>query len=116
MSRYSSDTAVPYGEGEGKSKRIRCRHCGQRALSNLVICPHCGRELHPAPSRLLMWGVPVALVALFLLILFNWSSTSPITGAQELISRGLNQLTQLSAQMEPGSRRVYRQCNDARDP
>ncbi len=44
---------------------IRCRYCGKRASSELVICPHCGRELRPAPSRLLTWVLPGLVVAAF---------------------------------------------------
>lgn len=42
--------------------QVRCRQCGQRATSDHVICPHCGRALRAAPSRLLTIGAPLLLV------------------------------------------------------
>ncbi len=48
---------------------IRCRHCGEKASSELALCPHCGRELLPAPPRLLTWGIPALLVVLFVAVL-----------------------------------------------
>lgn len=42
--------------------KVRCRQCGQRATSDHVICPHCGRALRAAPSRLLTIGAPLLLV------------------------------------------------------
>lgn len=53
------------------ARRIRCRHCHHQASSQLVICPSCGRHLHPAPSRLLTWGVPLLLALLIGVLLFD---------------------------------------------
>ena len=67
--------------------RIRCRHCGERSAAELTLCPHCGRELAAAPSRLVTWGIPAALVALFLvLIVRQVDGNNPVTWAQNRMS------------------------------
>lgn len=80
---------------------IRCRRCGERAPSELALCPHCGRELLPAPPRLVTWGVPSLLVVLFMAALvgqldgrnpITWAQTrlsSAGTGAGETANRGI---------------------------
>ncbi len=49
--------------------RARCRRCGKHATTDHVICPHCGRNLHAAPSRLLTVGVPALLVGILAIVL-----------------------------------------------
>jgi LysM repeat protein len=69
---------------------IRCRYCKQRASSQLVICPGCGRELQPAGSMLLSVGLPGLLVALLAFTLvgrfgfnpFNWAEAQMYGGLQ----------------------------------
>lgn len=49
--------------------RARCLRCGKHATTDHVICPHCGRNLHAAPSRLLTVGVPALLVGILAIAL-----------------------------------------------
>ena len=49
--------------------RARCLRCGKHATTDHVICPHCGRNLHAAPSRLLTVGVPALLVGILAIVL-----------------------------------------------
>ncbi|MFN3333350.1 MAG: hypothetical protein ACK47M_12640, partial [Caldilinea sp.] len=54
----------------------------------LVVCPHCGRELQPAPPRLLTWGAPLVLVAFFGAVLFaQMGGASPLAWSQRQIER-----------------------------
>ncbi len=48
-----------------------------------MLCPHCGRELKPAPSRLLTWGLPAVLVALFAIVLIG---ANPLRWMQNQLS------------------------------
>jgi LysM repeat protein len=64
---------------QGKPRMVRCRHCGKKGSSQLTICPHCGRTLQAAPSRLLTVGLPVVLTALALVLLaFQNDSGNPL--------------------------------------
>lgn len=57
--------------------KVRCRQCGQRATSDHVICPHCGRALRAAPSRLLTIGAPLLLVGALTLAIIVRAPTLP---------------------------------------
>ena len=67
--------------------RIRCRYCGERSAVELTLCPHCGRELTSAPSRLITWGIPAALVVLFMVFIVRQADgTNPVSWAQDRLS------------------------------
>lgn len=89
-SRISAQASVCPACGESlkeSSGRIRCRHCGERSSSELTLCPYCGRELESAPSRVLTWGVPIALVLLFLVFIVRQADgTSPLAWAQDRLT------------------------------
>lgn len=91
------------GDGlPARNKQIRCRRCGKKAASALVICPHCGRELHPAPPRLFTWGAPVALVALFGMALFlQLDGASPTRWALRQVDRAAAFVSVLGDQLQP---------------
>lgn len=57
--------------------KVRCRQCGKRATSDHVICPHCGRALRAAPSRLLTIGAPLLLVGALTLAIIVQAPTLP---------------------------------------
>ena len=57
--------------------KVRCRQCGKRATSDHVICPHCGRALRAAPSRLLTIGAPLLLVGALTLAIIVRAPTLP---------------------------------------
>ena len=59
-------------------KQIRCRHCGKKGSSAYALCPHCGRGLVAAPPVWLSWGVPGALVLLFVLVLVSRMEGGPL--------------------------------------
>ncbi len=84
-----------------KPKTIRCRHCRSKASSNLVICPSCGRELHPAPSRWLIWGAPALLIVLFLFVIFRRTGSSPFGWINDRFDQGMALITDVSRQMDP---------------
>ncbi len=85
-----------------KAKTIRCRRCGGRASSELVICPHCGRELWPAPPRVLTWGAPALLVVLFAVVIGGrWAAGTPFSWVQVKLSEGLAMSGQLGKDIEP---------------
>jgi len=85
-----------------RNKKIRCRHCHGTASANLVICPRCGRELRPAASRLLTWGIPALLVLLFAaLFLMRSGGTSPVAWAQVRIERTAAFVGDLGDRLQP---------------
>ncbi|MEZ4710820.1 MAG: LysM peptidoglycan-binding domain-containing protein [Caldilineaceae bacterium] len=84
-----------------QQKKIRCRQCGRRAYENLVICPHCGRELHPAAPRWLVWGVPAVIAALFLLVLTGVGGGNPVDGVVAGLTRGWSAISAFGAKIEP---------------
>ena len=49
--------------------RVRCLRCGKNATTDHVICPHCGRNLHAARSRLLTIGGPALIVGALAIVL-----------------------------------------------
>lgn len=57
--------------------KVRCRQCGKRATSDHVICPHCGRALRAAPSRILTIGAPLLLVGALTLAIIVQAPTLP---------------------------------------
>lgn len=57
--------------------KVRCRQCGKRATSDHVICPHCGRALRAAPSRILTIGAPLLLVGALTLAIIVRAPTLP---------------------------------------
>lgn len=81
---------------------IKCRHCAREASSELVVCPGCGRELREAPSRILTWGAPVLLVALFFVVLSTqWDRANPISWAFSRFSSGVALVGDLGERIEP---------------
>jgi len=115
MTHQSGNYIVPYNETEAeeKPKHIRCRQCGQRAMENLVVCPHCGRELHPAPPRLLVWGVPVLVVLLFGVAFTSWRDRNPLFWSADRLEQGWVFLTNVGRQIEP---RVALDAEPVREP
>jgi LysM repeat protein len=101
MTHQTDNYLVPHDGVEAKPKRIRCRQCRQSALANLVICPHCGRELHPAPPRLLVWGLPLAVVALFVTAVAGWRSENPATWTADRLGQGWMFVANVGRQIEP---------------
>lgn len=91
------------GDGlPSRNKQIRCRRCGKKASSALVICPYCGRELHPAPPRLLTLGAPLALVALFgAAFLVQLGSASPAHWALRQVDRTVAFVAAIGEQLQP---------------
>lgn len=85
-----------------KPQKIRCRLCGATASASLVICPQCGRELQAAPSRILSWGAPAVLVALFFVIMLQrWGSGSSTHWVQEQYVTSRDWVNQLAEQLDP---------------
>jgi len=83
------------------SSTIRCRQCGKRASSELALCPHCGRELKPAPSRWLTVGLPTAVGVLLLALLALQGGNGPL-GIVGAPVRALNDwVSELSASLDP---------------
>lgn len=102
MTHQSGNFLVPQSSGtESKLKKIRCRQCGKSALENLVVCPFCGRELHPAPPRIVTWGVPVVLVIFFALVVTGWGSSNPIAWTAQQWERGSTLLGTMGQRIEP---------------
>lgn len=92
----------------GHNRTIRCRRCRQRANASLVVCPHCGRELHSARSRWLTWGAPLALVALFgLLLLARGARSNPVAWAQARAAGLGNLVGDISEQLDPDVNIVF---------
>ncbi|GIV74818.1 MULTISPECIES: LysM peptidoglycan-binding domain-containing protein [Caldilinea] len=91
------------GDGlPSRNRQIRCRRCGKKASSALVVCPHCGRELHPAPPRLFTWGAPLALVALFSVALFvQLGSVSPTRWILRQVDRATAFVSAIGEQLQP---------------
>lgn len=81
---------------------IKCRHCAQRASSELVVCPGCGRELREAPPRILTWGVPVLMVALFFVVISSqWERVNPFSWARTHFPSGVALVSDISERIEP---------------
>ena len=84
------------------SKQIRCRRCGDKASAALVVCPHCGRELQAAPPRLLTWGAPLVLVALFgAVLLSQLGGANPVAWTQRQVGRVAAFVGDLGARVQP---------------
>ena len=102
MSNYPVNLAPPESEElPVQQKKIRCRQCGRRAYENLVICPHCGRELHPAAPRWLAWGIPAVIVVLFLLVLTGVGGGNPVNGLTTGLERGWSAIAAFGNKIEP---------------
>ncbi len=85
-----------------RNKQIRCRRCGGRASAALVVCPHCGRELQPAPPRLLAWGAPIVLILLFAAALFTQlGGAGPVAWTQRQAARVAALVDSLGARLQP---------------
>lgn len=85
-----------------RDRTVRCKRCHQRASAHLVVCPHCGRDLHPARSRWLTWGAPLGLVVLFaLLFVARGSRSNPITWAQARVASLGAVMGDISTQLDP---------------
>lgn len=80
---------------------VRCRACGKSAPAQLALCPNCGRELRPAPSRWLTIGLP-ALLALLLIGLIAFQGMRGATGLFGAPAESASSwLEQLSASLDP---------------
>lgn len=102
MSNYPVNYAPPEGEElPVQQKKIRCRQCGGRAYENLVICPNCGRELHPAAPRWLVWGAPALIVLLFLLVLTGVGGGNPINAVRSGFERSWAAIVAFGDKIEP---------------
>lgn len=81
---------------------IRCLYCGASASSELSICPSCCRELRAAPSPMLSWGMPVALVLLFMMVLAaRWDDINPLAWARDRLSSGVALVETIGGNFEP---------------
>ena len=77
-------------------------HCGTQASSELVVCPGCCRELRAAPSPVLTWGAPVAVVLSFLIILgANWGNANPVRWVGDRVARSMDLVETIGASFEP---------------
>lgn len=67
-----------------------------------MICPHCGRELQAAPSRVLSWGAPTVLVLLALLVLGpRWESGNPLGWLQSGFGAGRAWVDEMAQRLDP---------------
>ena len=67
----------------------------------LVVCPHCGRELQPAPPRLLTWGAPLLLVGLFgVVLLTQLGGANPGSWTQRQVERVSTFVGNISSQLQ----------------
>jgi len=84
-----------------RNKYIRCRRCGGKAPAALMVCPHCGRELQPAPPRLLTWGAPLILILLFASVLLTQLNGGPVAWTQRQAARVATLIDSLGARLQP---------------
>lgn len=103
----SLPVVVPFGAASAPpapveaGQMVRCRACGKSAPAQLALCPHCGRELRPAPSRWLTIGVPAAL-ALLLVALIGLQASRGQGGWLGGTAESANGwIEQLSASLDP---------------
>lgn len=82
-----------------QNRTIRCRRCRGRANASLVVCPHCGRELHPARPLWLIAGAPLALI--MLLGLFFMARSNPVAWAQARVASLGAVMSDISTQLDP---------------
>ncbi len=95
-------TATPQAIASADAgQMVRCRACGKSAPAQLALCPHCGRELRPAPSRWLTVGLPavLALLLIALIAVQAMRGASGWLGAPAESAGGW--LAQLSASLDP---------------
>ena len=81
---------------------IRCRRCHRTANAQLVICPHCARELQAAPSRLFTIGIPVAAL-LIVVVVFStrWNRGNPFVWGWEKTQQAAGAVAQLGENLQP---------------
>ncbi len=81
---------------------IRCRRCHRTANAQLVICPHCARELQAAPSRLFTIGVPIAAL-LIVVVVFStrWNRGNPFVWGWEKTQQAAGAVAQLGENLQP---------------
>ncbi len=85
-----------------KEKSVRCRRCRHRASSNLVLCPHCGRELQPALSRWITWGLPLLLMLLLGgAVLVRAARSDPASWMQTQSERAGRLIAALGSRLQP---------------
>ncbi len=85
-----------------KEKMVRCRRCRHRASSNLVLCPHCGRELQPATSRWLTWGLPLlAFLLLCGFLVVRGGGGDPAAWTQGQVARIVRLVQSLGSRLQP---------------
>ena len=58
-----------------KLRQIRCKVCGRRAKSTLVICPHCGAMLEAKSRPYVLWGITAVVI---IALIFGWFQLSPL--------------------------------------
>ncbi|MCB0120745.1 MAG: LysM peptidoglycan-binding domain-containing protein, partial [Caldilineaceae bacterium] len=69
--------------------------------ASLVLCPGCGRELHAARSRSWSWIGLVVVAVLFLLLVQQWRTVSPVLWPREQLALGWQWFTELSERLDP---------------
>lgn len=80
---------------------IRCRQCGGTASSELTLCPHCGRELHAAPSRWLTIGMPAILGIILISLIAMQGSDGPAGWIGNRVRGAATWVRELSASLDP---------------
>lgn len=87
---------------ETKPRKVRCRQCGGSATSQLVICPHCGRELRAAAPRALSWGLPLlAALLLLALLVSQWGRLSPFGWLGRQSTAAVSWVSEFGASLDP---------------
>ena len=86
--------------------KVRCLRCGKHATTDHVICPHCGRNLRAAPSRLLTIGAPALLVGALALAIVARGMPSFLQENESLPLLQNFVITPASSDSEPTVRRA----------
>ena len=81
--------------------KARCLRCGKQATTDHVICPHCGRNLHAAPSRLLTVGLPAVIVSVLAIVLVARGMPSILQGNENLPILQNFEITPIASDSEP---------------
>ncbi len=79
---------------------IRCSRCRREASIDLIVCPHCGRNLAPAGPRWALW-IPLALI--LALVAYRGWYRLPIEKAKEQAVAAQSRLSNLMKLPELGT-------------